>query len=84
MVCRSNRAKVLEQESLFPRMIQNFWLLQLKGLAVLVVIALKDLFAGLLQDLFGNVSADSVDHNYKSPLYTPDALASSMVRFAPS
>ena len=56
----------------------------LEGLAVLVVIALKDLFAGLLQDLFGNVSADSVDHNYKSPLYTPDALASSMVRFAPS
>ena len=41
-------------------------------------------FAGALEDLFGNFSADCVQHNYKSPLYTPDALARSMVRFAPS
>ena len=36
------------------------------------------------EDLFGNFSAYCVQHNYKSPLYTPDALARSMVRFAPS
>ena len=56
----------------------------LESLAVFIVIALEDLFAGALQDLFGNFSADCVDHNYKSPLYTPEALARSMVRFAPS
>ena len=56
----------------------------LESLAVLIVVALKDLFAGALEDLFGNFSADCVQHNYKSPLYTPDALARSMVRFAPS
>ena len=48
------------------------------------LVALEDLFAGALQDLFGNFSADCVDHHYKSPLYTPEALARSMVRFAPS
>ena len=56
----------------------------LEGLAVFIVVALKDLFAGALEDLFGNFSADCVQHNYKSPLYTPDAFARSMVRFAPS
>ena len=35
-------------------------------------------------NLLGNFSADCVQHNYKSPLYTPDAFARSMVRFAPS
>ena len=56
----------------------------LESLAVLIVVALEDLFAGALEDLFGNFSADCVQHNYKSPLYTPDAFARSMVRFAPS
>ena len=56
----------------------------LESLAVLIVVALKDLFAGALEDLFGNFSAYCVQHNHKSPLYTPDALARSMVRFAPS
>ena len=56
----------------------------LEGLAVLIIVALEDLFAGALEDLFGNFSADCVQHNYKSPLYTPDAFARSMVRFAPS
>ena len=56
----------------------------LESLAILIVVALKDLFAGALEDLFGNFSADCVQHNYKSPLYTPDAFARSMVRFAPS
>ena len=35
----------------------------LERLAVFIVIALKDLFAGLLQDLFRNISADCVDHD---------------------
>ena len=56
----------------------------LEGLAVFIIVALEDLFAGALEDLFGNFSADCVQHNYKSPLYTPDAFARSMVRFAPS
>ena len=56
----------------------------LEGLAVFIIVALEDLFAGALEDLFGNFSADCVQHNYKSPLYTPDAFAKSMVRFAPS
>ena len=56
----------------------------LESLAVFIVVALEDLFAGALEDLFGNFSAYCVQHNHKSPLYTPDALARSMVRFAPS